>query len=79
MCQLSECRGTERGGARTAQDSSPGTPSSARCLLHGSIAVKETEGGSALNIWKNNWGFIISIRNFLNSKFFLAPGKNILC
>lgn len=46
MCLLSECRGTERGVVMTAQDSSPGMPSSAHCLLHGSIAAKETQGGT---------------------------------
>lgn len=40
VCLLSEYRGTERGGVRTAQDSSLGRPSSAHSLLHGNIAAK---------------------------------------
>lgn len=41
VCLLSEYRGTERGGVRTAQDSSLGRPSSAHSLLHGNIAAKK--------------------------------------
>lgn len=44
MCLLSECRGTEHGVRRTAQDFYPGMPSSAHCLLRESIAAKETKG-----------------------------------
>lgn len=72
MCLLSECKGTERGAVRIARRSSPGRPSSARCLPRGSIAAWETEGESAHNTSGRTTGGLLcfgqNIRNYFKPK-----------